>query len=370
MSVRPVRTSGDRKRFIDFPYRLHRGDPMWVAPLRMDIASLLDRTKNPFFQHGDAELFLAERDGAVVGRIAAIRNDAHGQYHPDETHVGFFGFFETVEDQAVADALFATAAAWLRERGFTVMRGPASFSTNDECGLLVDGFDTPPALMNPHHPRYYQRLVEGAGFAKAMDLLCYQSTNSEPPRRLLEGARRMAERFGITLRGLDMKHFWRDVELVKKLYNDAWEMNWGFIPMTDAEMNHMAKQFKPVVVPDLVAFAFIKDEPIGMVLALPDFNVALRHNPSGRLLTGLWHLLTKKKAIHRIRCLTLGVIKKYRRTGADALLYEWLWTRGTAIGYNWCDASWLLESNSAIINGMKHLGFEEYQRLRMYDRAI
>lgn len=343
---------------------------MWVAPLRMDVSNLLNRKTNPFFQHARAEYFLAERDGEVVGRIAAIRNDAHGAVHTEEKHVGFFGFFETIDDQAVTNALFDAAAGWLKAEGLTVMRGPASFSTNDECGLMVEGFDTPPALMNPHHPRYYQKLVETAGFTKAMDLLCYESTYTEPSERLLEGARKMAERFKITLRGLDMKNFWRDVELVKKLYNGAWELNWGFIPMTDAEMNHMAKQFKPVVVPDLVAFAFIGDKPIGMVLALPDFNTAFRHNPSGRLLTGLWHLLTKKKKIHRIRCLTLGVLKEYRRTGADALLYEWLWTKGRALGYDWCDASWLLETNAAIINGMKRLGFHEYQRLRMYDKAI
>jgi GNAT superfamily N-acetyltransferase len=167
-----VQTGSDLKKFIDFPYRLHRGDPMWVAPLRMDVSKLLDKRNNPFFQHGKAEYYLAERDGDVVGRIAAIRNDAHGDAWPEEKHVGFFGFFEVVDDQSVADALFAKVAEWLRAEGLTVMRGPASFSTNDECGLLVDGFDTPPVIMNPHNPRYYQPLVEHFGFVKVMDLLC------------------------------------------------------------------------------------------------------------------------------------------------------------------------------------------------------
>jgi len=336
----------------------------------MDVGNLLSRTKNPFFHHGDAEYLLAERDGAVVGRIAAIRNDAHGRYHPEEKHVGFFGFFECVDDQAVADALFAAAAQWLRGQGLTVMRGPASFSTNDECGLLVDGFDTPPTILNPHNPRYYVALLERAGFTKAMDLLCYEGSGNAPPQRLVEGARRMAERQGITLRALDPKRFWDDVALVKKVYNAAWERNWGFIPMDDAEIDLLAKNLKPVVVPDLVVFAFLKGEPIGMAVALPDFNVALKHNPSGRLVTGLWHLLTRRKTINRIRILILGVLKEYRRTGADALMYEWLWSHGNRLGYTWGEASWLLETNHAIRNGMERMGFRVYKTLRMYDKPL
>jgi len=345
---------------------------MWVAPLRMEVAKLLDRKKNPFYQHAAAEYFLAERDGAVVGRIAAITNDNHGTHHPDEAHVGFFGFFECADDQAVADALFRTVGDWLKERGKTVMRGPASPSTNDECGLLVDGFDTPPVLLNPHNPRYYPPLVERAGFVKAMDLLCYQSLGTEPPARLLEGARKMAERHGITLRALDMKHFDRDVELIKKLYNRAWEKNWGFIPMTDAEIDVLAQGLKPVAVPDLVVFAFKDGEPIGMGVSAPDINVALRRNPSGRLFPGLpillWHLWRGK--ITRIRTLILGVLPEYRRTGADALMYEWTWLKGRALGYDWVEASWMLETNHAIRNGMERLGFEVYKTYRMYDKTL
>jgi GNAT superfamily N-acetyltransferase len=370
--VRPVTTPAGLNRFIGFPYDLHRGDPQWVAPLRMDIRTLLSRTKNPFFQHGAAEYFLAERDGRVVGRIAAIRNDAHGAFHPEETHVGFFGFFECVDDQAVADALFARAADWLRAQGLTVMRGPASFSTNDECGLLVDGFDTPPAIMNPHNPRYYVALLERAGFVKAMDLLCYEGYDrSGPPERLVEGARRMAERSGVSLRTLDMKRFWDEVEKVKQVYNAAWEKNWGFIPMTDAELNLLAKQLKPVVVPELVVFAEKAGELIGMAIAIPDFNVALKHNPSGRLLPfGLLKILWHKRKIRRIRVLTLGVLKPYRRSGADVLMYEHIWREGRRLGFNWGEASWLLETNHAIRNPMERLGFTAYKTLRLYDKPL
>ncbi|MEK6609411.1 MAG: N-acetyltransferase, partial [Gemmatimonadota bacterium] len=269
----------DLDRFIDFPYRLHRGDPTWVAPLRRDVKTLLSRSKNPFFQHAEADYFLAERDGAVAGRIAAIRNDAHGAVHEEEKQVGFFGFFESANDQAVADALFAAAGDWLRRRGLSVMRGPASFSTNDECGLLVQGFDTPPTILMPHNPPYYPELVERAGFTKAMDLLAYQGSGDAPPARLVEGARKLAQRYRITLRPIDMRKYWEEVALVKKLYNSAWEKNWGFIPFTDAEIDHLAKQLKPVVVPDLVVFAEMKGELIGFAITLPDFNQALKHNP-------------------------------------------------------------------------------------------
>jgi len=344
---------------------------MWVAPLRMDVGKLLDRKKNPFYQHAEAEYFLAERGGEVVGRIAAIRNDAHGVHHPDEKHVGFFGFFECVDDQAVADALFAAAGAWLTARGLTVMRGPASPSTNDECGLLVDGFDTPPVVLNPHNPRYYVSLVERAGFVKAMDLLCYEGSGTKPPERLVAAAHKLAERYQITLRSLDMSRFDEEVEKVKQVYNSAWEKNWGFIPMTDPEIDMLAQGLKPVVVPKLVVFAEMAGELIGMAVSIPDFNVALKHNPSGRLFPfGLLRILWYRRKISRIRTLILGVLPKYRRTGADALMYEWTWREGNKLGYNWVEASWLLETNAAIRNGMERMGFRVYKTLRMYDKAL
>ncbi len=372
MNVRPVRTPQDLRRFIDLPYRLHRGDPMWVAPLRMDVSTILSKTKNPFWEHAEGEYFLAERGGAVVGRIAAIHNHNHGKFHPDETHVGFWGFFESVNDPAVARALFAAANGWLAAKGLTLSRGPASPSTNDECGLLVEGFDTPPVIMNPHNPPYYAGLVEGAGYAKVMDLYCYEGRDTNgPPERLVNGARKLAEANGVTIRTLDMKHFYEEVEKIKVIYNQAWENNWGFVPMTDHEIDHLAKQLKPVVVPELVAFAEQDGKLIGMAASIPDFNVALKHNPSGRLLpTGLFKILYYKNKITRLRTLILGVLKEYRRTGAAELLYEQTWRAGTARGIHWGEASWLLETNRNIINPMEKLGFRRYKTLRMYDKAL
>jgi hypothetical protein len=371
--ARPVRTAADLNRFIAFPYRLHRGDPYWVPPLRMDVRTMLSRKKNPFFQHAEAEYFLAEtarKPGRpqVVGRVAAIHNRAHNQFHEDS--VGFFGFFEAINDQAVANKLFDAAQSWLKPRGLTVMRGPASFSTNDECGLLVEGFDTPPTLLNPHNPSYYVDLVERAGFSKAKDLLQYQSVNPTMPERLIKAARLLAQRRGITLRKIDMKHFDEEVERIKHLYNAAWERNWGFIPMTDDEIDHLAKQLKPVVVPDLVVFAERAGAVIGFAAALPDLNVALKRNPSGRLFPGIVKILWAARKITRIRVLLLGLLKEYRMSGADALMYHWIWEKGYALGYRWAEAGWILEDNAAMSNGALGIGFQPYKTLRFYDRPV
>jgi len=373
VTIRPVKTARDLKRFIALPYRLHRGDPQWVPPLRMEVNNILDREKNPFFRRAEAEYFIAEGNGgAIVGRIAAIHNRAHNEFHEDK--VGFFGFFECVDEQAVANALLETAADWLRERGqgLDTIRGPASFSTNEECGLLVDGFDTPPTVMNPHNPRYYVQLIEGAGFTKAKDLLQWQSTNPELPERLNRAATKVQKRLQITLRSVDMKRFKEEIELVKPIYNSAWERNWGFIPMTDAEIDHMVDQLKPIVVPELVVFAERDGKPIGFAAAIPDMNVAFKVNPSGRLFPGIIKVLWrwKVKKINRLSIMLLGVLKEYRGTGAAELMYHWIWTKGTGIGFNWGEAGWILEDNTPMARALKFVGFEPYKRLRFYDRPL
>jgi GNAT superfamily N-acetyltransferase len=334
----------------------------------MDVKALLSKKRNPFFQHAEAEYFLAVRDGEVLGRIAAIHNRAHNEFQGDGA--GFFGFFDSVDQQPVADALFDAAAAWLKARGLTLVRGPVSFSTNDECGLLVQGFDTAPTLLNPHNPPYYVPLLEHAGFRKAKDLYQYQSTNPTLPERLIQGARLITQRKKITLRKLDMKHFDHEVERIKQVYNAAWEKNWGFVPMTNAEIDHLAKQLKPVVVPDLVVFAEREGQLIGFAVALPDLNVALKRNPSGRLFPGIVKILWAARRITRIRILLLGLLKEYRKTGADALMYHWIWERGYALGYRWAEAGWILDDNTVMKNALVRLGFERYKTLRLYDRTL
>jgi len=340
------------------------------------MAVLLDPDRNPFFEHGAAGYFLAERGGRVVGRIAAISNRLHNETHNDQ--VGFFGFFESEDDQAVAAALFEAAAEWLRERGFDTMRGPASFSVNDECGLLVDGFDTPPTLMMPHNPPSYVQLVERAGFIKAKDLLAYQGgdrtfTAYDPvPARLERAVEIMRQRLGITLRPLDLRDFDNEVERIKAIYNAAWEKNWGFVPMTDREIEHLAEQFRHVAVPDIIPFAEKDGQVVGFGLGLPDLNVVFRGNRNGRLLPVLPRLLwaLRREKIRRARIPLLGVLPEFRGRGLDAVLYHWIWTRAAAHGMYWGEAGWILEDNPAMKAGLEKMRFTVYKTYRLYDRPL
>ncbi len=341
----------------------------------MDIRKLLDREKNPFFEHAEAEYFLAEREGRVVGRIAAISNRLHNEVHGDR--VGFFGFFESIQDQAVADALFAAAQTWLQARGLDVMRGPASFSTNDECGLLVRGYDAPPTLMMPHNPPYYERLVVGAGFTKAKDLLVYrggyESIYIPVPDRLTRGTELIKKRLGVTIRPLNMQDFKAEVDRIKVLYNKCWEKNWGFLPMTDREIDHLAEQFKPVAIADLVPFAERDGEPVGFGLCLPDLNAIFRKHRSGRLTPTLLAdllLSLKFKRIRRLRILLLGVIPELRGKGVDALLYHWIWTTAVKHNITWGEAGWILEDNPAMNAGLEKMEFTVYKTYRLYDRPV
>ena len=366
--VQPVTGRRDLADFVGLPYPLHRGDPCWVAPLRRDVRARLSRARNPFFDHAEAEYFLARSRDRVAGRIAAIHNRLHDEVHGDR--VGFFGFFECARDPEVAAALFEAAAGWLRARGLAVLRGPASFSTNDEAGLLVDGFDTPPTVMMPHNPPWYAGLVEGAGLRKAKDLLVYRRAADPLPARLVEAAAVLERRHGITVRPLDRRRFEAEVGLVRRLYNAAWERNWGFVPMTDREIAHLATQLRPIVVPELVVFAEREGRPVGFGAAVPDLNVALRRNPSGRLFPGILKVWWAARRIDRLRVLLLGTLPEWRGKGLDMLLYKGIWEAARGKGYRWAEAGWVLEDNHAMRNGLERMGFERYKTYRLYDRAL
>jgi GNAT superfamily N-acetyltransferase len=370
--VRAARERKDLRRFIDLPYRLHARDPLWVPPLRRDVETLLSRDKNPFFEHAEAEYFVAERGGEVVGRIAGISNRLHNETHEDR--VGFFGFFECIEDQGVADALFTAAGDWCSQRGHDVLRGPASFSVNDECGLLVEGYETPPVLMMPHNPRYYPKLVQQSGFTPVKDLFCYEgrAPAGDAADRVSRAAELMQKRYGIALRSLSMGDFDREIERIKQLYNEAWEKNWGFVPMTDRELDHLAEQFKPVVLPDLVTFAEKDGRTVGFSIALPDLNVAFQRNRNGGFLRGVLTalFLLKTKRISRLRVLLLGIVPEFRGKGLDAALYHWIWKKAIANRIYWGEAGWILDDNAAMNAGMVKLGWKHYKTYRLYDRPL
>jgi GNAT superfamily N-acetyltransferase len=370
VEIAPVSNGRDLDRFIAFPYDHYRADPLWVPQLRRDIHTLLSPAKNPFFQHAEAQYWTARGpDGRTVGRIGAIKNDLHNKEYHDR--VGFYGFFESVNDQTVANALWDTAGGWLKQRGFDTMRGPMSPSINDECGLLIANNGTPPSLMMPYNFSYYETLHERYGFRKAKDLLAYDGGGAESaPERFLRIGRRALERNGITLRSLDMKRFFAEVELIKQLYNSAWEKNWGFVPLTEAEIDHLAKQLKPIVVPDLVIFAERGSDVVGFAVSLPDFNLALLHNRSGRIFPGILKVLWYARKIHRSRVLLLGVIPEFRGRGIDAMLYHRVWGNSVKHGMPRGEAGWILEDNELMKKAATELGFRVSKTFRIYDKAL
>lgn len=363
----------DRLRFIKAQWHFYRNDPLWVPPLIVDRMKLLDVRRNPFYQHSKIALFLAIEHNKPVGRIAAIVNDNHNRTHNDR--VGFFGFFESMYSTEISSALFDAVAEWLALHGMTHIRGPVNPSMNDECGLLVEGFDRPPVVLMTYNPPYYAQLIERWGFAKAMDLYAYlldgETYRSEKLNRMLEVVR---QRTGVQIRAMnfrDRQQFHRDVETLRELYNAAWEKNWGFVKMTDAEFDFLAADLKQIADPNLVLIADVGHRPVGFALALPDINECLIYNRSGRLLPGLWHLLTKRHRISQVRIIVLGLLPEYRRTGIDAVLYSEIGERAKARGARWGEASWILEINDPMNHALHStLNARRYKTYRIYERAI
>ena len=369
VTVTAANSAPDRKEFIELPYRLHKGHPYWVPPLRSDVAHLID-PKNPFFAHAEMQLFVArDASGKVVGRIAAVKNDAHTERHHDG--VGFFGFFECANDPAIAAALFDAARDWLKKRGFTVMRGPMSPSINDEIGFLIEGFDLQPVVMMPYTPQYYPKLAESYGFAKAKDVYAYRhDKNALELDRVKRLADVLAKRNKIVVRPLNMKNFQGDVDKVKDLYNVAWEANWGAVQITEEELADVAKQLKPVVVPDIVQFAEINGETVGFALALPDLNVALKHM-GGRLFpTGFLKLLWYQRKVPGLRVWALGVHPDHRRSGAAELMYLAIVKNGLARGMVYGESGWILEDNFLMRQAIEKMGGQRYKTYRVYDKSI
>jgi N-acetylglutamate synthase-like GNAT family acetyltransferase len=369
ISVRPVLTKEDTNTFIRFLWTIYRDNPTWVPPLMMDRKKLMDRKKNPFYHHADAEFYIAERDGKMVGRVAAIVNHNHNKEHGDT--VGFFGFFESVNDQAVANALFDKARTFLKSKGMTAMRGPANPSVNDEYGLLIEGFDVSPTVLMTYNPPYYINLMENYGFKKAKDLYAYLLSQDTVYSERLERANAIVKkRQGLTIRPIDMKHFNGDVNRIKDVYNKAWAKNWGAVPMTDEEIDALAADLKPVIVPGLVLFAENQGKTIGFALSLPDINIALKYNKNGGLLAGLFHLYTKKKKINIVRIIVLGVLPEYQHTGAAGVLFYETAARAKALGYQFGEASWILEDNEPMNHSAEVMNGTITKKYRIYERPL
>ncbi|MFC2131914.1 hypothetical protein ACFLSQ_10810 [Bacteroidota bacterium] len=373
IQIKPVGTKAEKMRFIRCQWDFYKDDKYWVPPIIADRVKLLDTEKNPFYKHSLIQLFLAEADGKVVGRIAAIINDNHNKTHNDK--VGFFGFFECIDNQEVANALFDVAAEWLRARGMTSIRGPENPSQNDEVGLLIDGFDSSPLILMTYNPKYYINLIENAGFVKAKDLYAYKLNMEDFVTDKLERLQGIIrKRYDVTVREMNFKdkdQFKKDVTTLKEIYNSAWEPNWGFVKMTDEEFDFLAADLKPVADP---TFAFIvesKGKPAGFALALPDINQCLIHNKKGSLLGAIWHLLTKRKKIKWLRIIVLGVKPEYQKIGVDAVMYYEFLDRGTKKGITNGEASWILEDNDMMNRGLTTtMNGEVYKIYRLYDKEI
>jgi hypothetical protein len=371
VSVTPVAGRADLERFLRLPWRIYADDPHWVPPLLADVRTALDPKKHPFHQHADVATFLARRGRDVVGRIAAVVNRAHNSFHQDR--IGFVGLFESIDDQGVADALFATAGDWLRERGMHSARGPVNLSTNEEfCspGVLIDGWHRPPVIMMAHTPPYYPRLFERAGFSKARDLVAYWHEAHEAPARLQRAYDRLLRDESVRVRSFDMRRFEDEVAGILRIYNSAWEKNWGFVPMSDAEVAHMAKQLKPVVNPRMCAFVEVDGQPVAFVLGLPDYNMALRH-ANGRLFPlGLFKLLWHRRSIDSARIITLGVMSGYRHRGFDAALIAHTFIEGNKAGIWRGECSWILEDNWEMRRGMERVGAVADKTYRIFDKPL
>ena len=373
LRVREIPPGESLRPFIDLAWTVNARDPHWVPPLRMAVKTVLDRRKHPFHRHAEVAYLLAERGGRPVGRIAAVVNRQYNEYHQDRT--GFFGLFECADDPEAARALVEAAAAWLRARGMERMVGPMNFSTNDELsspGVLVEGFDTPPVVMMSHNPPYYARLLEGAGLVQEKDLVAYWMPSPEPPARAVAAMERLAGRMGARIRSVRMKELKDEVRRVQEVYNAAWSRNWGFVPMTQAEFEHMAKELRPVVDPGIVFLAEKEDgEPIGFCLCLPDLNRAFRHLPDGRLLPfGIFRFLWHRRKIDTLRVLTLGLKPGYQHLGLGAAMYVHAFRVAAGRGYRAGEGSWILEDNREMRGAMEKMGATAYKTYRVYQTDL
>jgi GNAT superfamily N-acetyltransferase len=375
VEIRRVESKGDRKQFLDLPYRLYATEPRWVPPLRIERKEHIDPAKNPFFEHAEVQFFLALRDGRVVGRISAHVD--HNLNEFQDNRWGLFGFFECEDDPEAARALVDSAEAWLRERGRDRMVGPMDFTTNDECGLLIEGHERPPIILCPWQHAYYQPLLEEAcGLAKAMDLLMWElhiSDKSKVHQAIWDMADAVEAKHGIVVRPFRKRDLQDEVTKFLEVYNSAWERNWGFVPLTEQEVRHYAKQLKPVLDENWAMIAERKDdgEVVGAALTLPDFNQVLAKVKDGRLLPFGWlAALRNRKKVDRVRVFALGVKPEYQHTGVAARMYQMHFEAAERTPQTGGEMGWILETNKAMNRAMEGMGGTVVRRYRVYEREL
>ncbi|MEB2287686.1 MAG: N-acetyltransferase [Anaerolineae bacterium] len=383
VTVHKVQSKADFDTFLTFPWVLYKDDPIWVPPLLSMQRHKFDKSKNPTWQHLEGDYFIARRGEQVVGTIAAFINHRHNKFQGEQ--IGFFGAFEVTDDQEAADALLQTAADYVATKGMTALRGPATFSTNEECGVLIEGFDDPPLVLYPYNPPYYQRLIENApGFAKVMDLWSYHFTlqnvgQSERVQQMLRIIRKNNERRSITVRPPDSRRLKQEFAILKDIYNQAWERNWGFVPFSDAELDDLVANLGTFYDKRVAVFAEVKGQPAGFLLGIPDMNQVLHlaYPRPGKpeLLTKLqilWHWKARSK-IRRLRIPLMGVRAEFRGIGVEAALFSELYERALSFapqtGWYSADGGWVLETNEPMQRLCDIHNGTVYKRFRFYERA-
>jgi len=373
VGVRPVESRSDLRAFIDLPFRLHAASEQWVPPLRIERRLFLNRRLNAYFSHAEAQLFLARREGRIVGRVSAQVDHAFNSHQGNEW--GQFGFLEAEEDQEVFGALIEAAAGWLRERGRDRMVGPMDFSMNDESGVLIEGFDREPLIKQPWQPPYYQRMCEQAGLTKAVDLLMWElhiTDRSKIVPGLVEMAEKLEPEHGIRIRKMSRRRLSREMELFGETYNEAWKDNWGFVPYSEEDLQHYGQELQLVYDRNwfMVAEKVDTGESVGVAITVPDINQVLKRM-GGRLLPfGWWHYLRRRKIMDRVRVGFLGVKPAYQHTGVAAGLYIEHFDMAIVTPQKWGEMGWILETNDAMNRGMEGMGGRVVKRYRVYERGL
>ena len=373
IEVSEVTSRRERDAFIKFQWQIYTDDPAWVPPLIIERKAFVDRKRHPFYRHGDAALFLARKNGKIVGRIMASDDPNYNSVHL--SNVGCFGLFESIDDRDVAGALFEAAASWLRKKGRTEMMGPIDYSTNYVCGLLIDGFQFPPTILTAHNPPYYQNLIEGCGFIKAKDWYAWWFAD---PSKAVAHLRRLVTRFNTrcpaAIRSANLRNLRDESRRLREIYNQAWDKNWGFVPFTEAEIEFMTKELKPLLAPEFAWIAEVGNEPAGFILCLSDINVVLR-DLDGRLTRfglpiGLIKLLFYKTRIRKARLIALGVIEKYRRAGIAEMLVLRVIEEGMLKRGFTGELSMTLEDNFMINRFLEAIGAQRYKTYRIFNRSL
>ena len=369
--VKPVQDSRERKLFLTLPWELYRGDPNWVPPLRRNQQELVGFKPHPFYENAEAQSFLALADGKPVGRILAVLNHAHNRHYNEKR--GFFGFFESIDDASVAGGLFDAARAWLAKRGVTAIRGPAHPSMNYECGLLIDGFDSPPTFMMTYNKPYYQSLIESYGFQKAEDMFAFWGHTDQLAtleQKLFDITEEARKRFNVKTRGLNPRHFEQEVRLFLNVYNRSCIGTWGFTPLSDKEIQRMSATLKYLIVPEMTSIAEIDGEAVGAMFGLLDYNPQIA-KIDGKLFPFGWlRLLWNRKAIKRVRLISTNVIPEYQKWGVGLVVVNRIIPNVLAWGIKDVEFSWVLESNRLSRQTLARGGSKIIKTYRMYDLEL